>query len=259
MARDPENLEFVTLCCLGHFAASRGQPDAAHAASLPALRIQPLGDSITKGSLSSHGNGYRGYLRDLLTEESDNGVDMIGSLRDGSMRDNDHEGHSGEYLAEINEFYKLSIKARPNVVLLHAGTNNMDKERDLAKSPELMTSIIGGVHKEAPDAAILVMPVIWANDTRMQNNTDRFNEFLEGFIAEKQDDGLHIMSVPTDITIDDLADTKHPNDQGYEKMAKAWFDAILEANERGWLEEPVPVDADKLPGMGLGTRQTGSH
>ncbi|KAK0383865.1 hypothetical protein NLU13_7957 [Sarocladium strictum] len=226
---------------------------SASASSLPALRIQPLGDSVTKGSLSSHNNGYRGYLRDMLKEQSDNAIDMIGSLRNGAMDDNDHEGHSGHFLAEINEFYKLSVRARPNVVLLHAGTNNMDKEIDLEESPDLIEAIIDGVHDEAPDAAILVMPVIWANDTRMQNNTDHFNKALEGIIQRKRGDDTHILSVPTNLTVADLADVKHPNDRGYKKMAEAWLAAIREAHGNGWLEDPVSVDAKKLVHMGLGT------
>lgn len=224
------------------------------ASDFPALRIQPLGDSITKGSQSSHNNGYREYLRNLILDHSDNEVDMIGSQRAGNMADNDHEGHSGHFLREIGEFYKLSIRARPNLVLIHAGINNMDKEIDVEESPELMEKLIDGVHKDAPDAAILVMPIIWANNSRLQNNTDHFNRALGRIIEDRLDDDMHIISVPTNITIADLHDIKHPNDQGYMKMANAWFRAIRQANDRGWIEDPVEVNADDLPGMGLGTK-----
>ncbi|KAH6867466.1 hypothetical protein B0T10DRAFT_572278 [Thelonectria olida] len=58
-------------------------------------------------------------------------VDMIGTLQDGDMPNNNHEGQSGKHVTNINEYWKLSIKARPNVVLLHAGTNNIDENVDL--------------------------------------------------------------------------------------------------------------------------------
>ncbi|SPO04539.1 uncharacterized protein DNG_07224 [Cephalotrichum gorgonifer] len=120
-------------------------PSLPAVTALPNLRIQTLGDSITKGSKSSDGAGYRSRLRNKLTTNSDISVDMVGSLQDGHMADNNHEGHSGEFLAEIANYWQLSIKARPNVVLVHAGSNNMDYGRDIALAPYYMESIIDGI------------------------------------------------------------------------------------------------------------------
>jgi hypothetical protein len=86
----------------------------------------PLGDSITKGSGSRDNNGYRNALRNLLTPITQ--VDFIGTLAHGTMPDNSHEGHSGQFLGPIKEWAAAPIRARPNVVLVHAGTNNMDLE-----------------------------------------------------------------------------------------------------------------------------------
>ncbi|KLP23264.1 acetylxylan esterase [Fusarium fujikuroi] len=179
---------------------------------------------------------------------------MVGSLKHPptGMADNDHEGHSGKVLAQINTYWKLSIAARPNVVLVHAGTNNMDLEVDLEGSPNMLASIIDGLFQNAPDTTVLVAPVIWANNPRMQKNTDRFNPQVISIIEERQKAGKHILEVPIDINAGDLSDEKHPNDSGYEKMADAWLKAILEADKRGWLKAPTKIDAAGLPGVGLG-------
>jgi len=50
------------------------------------LRILPLGASITYGQGSTHGNGYRKYLRDKLRVEGWN-VNMVGSRWAGTMKD----------------------------------------------------------------------------------------------------------------------------------------------------------------------------
>ncbi|EYB21918.1 hypothetical protein FG05_11578 [Fusarium graminearum] len=223
------------------------------ASGLPSLRIMSLGDSITKGNGSKDQTGYRKRLRDLLSGRGAS-VDMVGSLKHPrtGMADNDHEGHSGKVLADINTYWKLSIASRPNVVLLHAGTNNMDLEDDLEGSPAMLATIIDGLFSNAPDVTVLVAPVIWANKPRMQQNTERFNPQVISIIEERQKDGKHILKVPIDITVGDLWDEKHPNDRGYQKMADAWLKAILEADERGWLKDPVPRDAGGLPGVGLG-------
>lgn len=223
------------------------------ASALPSLRIMPLGDSITKGNGSKDQKGYRNRLREKLIGRGA-AVDMVGSQKHPptGMADNDHEGHSGKVLAQINTYWKQSIAARPNVVLVHAGTNNMDLEEDLEGSPAMLATIIDGLFENAPDTTVLVAPVIWANKPRMQQNTDRFNPQVIAIIEERQKAGKHILEVPIDITTADLWDEKHPNDSGYEKMANAWLKAILEVDERGWLKSPVKVDADRLPGVGLG-------
>lgn len=222
---------------------------------LPSLRIMPLGDSITKGNGSPDDNGYRGKLRAKLISAqkgTNASTDMIGSLRNGDMRDNDHEGHSGKLLADIREYLELSLPAKPNVVLVHAGTNNMDLEKDLDKADTLIESIIDRLIEGSPGVTVLVAPVIWANDSRMQVNTDVFNMELGVIINRKQQDGQHVLPVPIEITLADLSDKKHPNGAGYSKMAAAWHDAIIEASSKGWIQPPVEVDPGKLLGMGLG-------
>ena len=222
---------------------------------LPSLRIMPLGDSITKGNGSPDNNGYREKLREKLISAqkgTNTSTDMIGSLQNGDMKDNDHEGHSGKCLDDIREYLELSLPAKPNVVLVHAGTNNMDLEKDLDKADTLIESIIDRLIEGSPGVTVLVAPVIWANDHRVQANTEVFNKKLGVIINRKQQDGQHVLTVPIQITVDDLSDKKHPNGAGYSKMAAAWHDAIIEANSKGWIQPPVEVDPEKLLGKGLG-------
>lgn len=82
------------------------------------MRILPVGDSITKEHGPSDGNGYRKRLRDKLTNKFGVGIDMIGTLHTGTMSENDHEGHSGEYLGDIAHYWQGPLKANPNVVLI---------------------------------------------------------------------------------------------------------------------------------------------
>ncbi|KAM0399178.1 hypothetical protein ACHAPZ_007073 [Fusarium culmorum] len=103
-----------------------------YTSALPSLRIMPLGDSITKGNGSKDQKGYRNRLREKLIGRGTS-VDMVGSLKHlpTGIADNDHEGHSGKVLTQINTYWKLSIAAQLNVILVYAGTNNMDLEEDL--------------------------------------------------------------------------------------------------------------------------------
>lgn len=51
------------------------------------LRVLPLGASITMGYKSADGNGYRKWLRQQLRYAGWD-VDMVGTLRSGTMHDN---------------------------------------------------------------------------------------------------------------------------------------------------------------------------
>ncbi|RGP78871.1 hypothetical protein FLONG3_3070 [Fusarium longipes] len=221
------------------------------ASALPNIRALPLGDSITKGSGSPSLVGYRLPFRQKILAQGVK-VNMVGTLKNGNMVDGHHEGHSGKLLADINGYWQIPMKARPNVVLIHAGTNNMNRGVDLDIAVDIMADIVDGIFKVASDVTILVAPVIWANDAKMQARTDKFNPQLRSLVAARQKAGKKILEVPIDIKKADLHDLIHPNDAGYEKMANAWVKAILEADKKGWLKMPVKMSESDAPGTGLG-------
>jgi hypothetical protein len=99
-----------------YFLARAQHP--THTVSLTNIRLLPLGDSITFGLTSSDGNGYRSTLHNLL--QAGNTVDFIGSIKSGTMADNDNEGHSGFTVSQIAQSATnaLALPARPNVRLL---------------------------------------------------------------------------------------------------------------------------------------------
>ncbi|KAL4874598.1 hypothetical protein BJY04DRAFT_224886, partial [Aspergillus karnatakaensis] len=229
------------------------QPHTPRAALPVPLRIMPLGDSITWGSLSSTGNGYRGPLSSLLSGSS---VDFIGNRRNGNMPDNDNQGHSGSFLAEIQEYALLSTAARPNIVLLHAGTNDMDLNREVAGAVDRLEKIIENVQRECPDAVVLVAKIIFSTDEGMQARTEVYNRGIGEMVALRQEGGQKVMVVDMSgvLGVGDLADKKHPNDSGYAKMANAWFAGIVEAVEKGWVGVPEESEAR---GVGLGVGGAG--
>ncbi len=98
----------------------------------------PLGDSITFGLGSTHGNGYRGYLQALLNGTNTD-YDIVGTLQDGTLDiDRDHYGIPGikafdfgnvnkslrDQLNINNVFPTLEAAGQtPDTILLHIQTN----------------------------------------------------------------------------------------------------------------------------------------
>ncbi|ABW15785.1 hypothetical protein Franean1_6448 [Parafrankia sp. EAN1pec] len=57
-----------------------------------ALRVLPLGDSITYGVGTPDNSSYRARLWDLLDDDADD-LDFVGSQDTGTLPDTDNEGH----------------------------------------------------------------------------------------------------------------------------------------------------------------------
>ena len=212
----------------------------------------PLGDSITRGSMSSNDNGYRGPLQQKLSGVD---FDFIGTLLDGNMKDRSHQGHSGKVISEITAFSSASIGARPNVILLHAGTNDLDLQRDVANAPDRLAGLIDRLAKECPDATILVAKIIGANKPELQTRIDAYNSAVATDVKSRADDGKHVAIVDMSGILDyatDLADIKHPNDSGYAKMAAAWYEGIVAAHSKGWIEKPVKPEVTNGVGLNNG-------
>ncbi|KAJ7081781.1 lipolytic enzyme, partial [Mycena belliarum] len=201
------------------------------------IRLLPLGDSITYGFTSSDGNGYRSALHNLL--QPGNTLDFIGSIKSGTMADNDNEGHIGAIIQQIAQSATnaLALPARPNVVLLMAGTNDVIYNIS-TQAPAQLSALIDSIFTTCPDAALVV-----ASLTPLatgQADVDTFNQAVAQMVSTRASAGQHILLANMSAVLaSDLVDGIHPTDAGYVKMANAWFPLVQQAAKNGWIGKPV--------------------
>ncbi|KAF7562544.1 hypothetical protein G7046_g1583 [Stylonectria norvegica] len=200
------------------------------------LKVLPIGDSITFGAKSTDDNGYRKLLRSLLAARG-NVVDFVGSLDDGSFEDNQHEGHRGEVIDDIVDDSSKGIHAGLNIVLVHAGTNDMKKDLDVGNAPKRLKNMIDKILSYSPKAAIFVAQIIPSSTAAYQTRIEAFNEAIPSLVKDYVSDGKKVTMVQMNeaVSVSDLSDNLHPKDQGYTKMANAWYKAIIEADKKGWI------------------------
>ncbi len=203
------------------------------------LKIMPLGDSITYGYRSSDGNGYRQYL---LTALAGNNVSFIGSVKAGTMTDNNNEGHSGALIDQIASYANLSLPERPNVILLMAGTNDMNNNVDPDNAPARLGALIDEILAACPDAVVIVAQIIPAANPDTFARLVTFNARISLLVNQKQTTGKHVIKAWMPLTTDDSIDGLHPNDVGYSKMADGWLDALVRADAKGWIGQPAVVN-----------------
>ncbi|MGR4880362.1 ricin-type beta-trefoil lectin domain protein [Streptomyces sp. LARHCF249] len=216
----------------------------ASAASTTPLRVMPLGDSITWGVGSSTGNGYRGPLRDKLAADG-HPLDFVGTLRGGSMSDPDNEGHSGYRIDQIAALADAPLtRYRPNVVTLKIGTNDLNGGYQPSTAATRLKSLVNQITAAAPDATVLVASLVVSTSGSEEQYRAAYNQAIPHIVSEAQAAGKHVAYVDmSSLTTADLADTLHPNDTGYRKMADAFHRGIQAADSAGWLRNPAPAAA----------------
>ncbi|MGW2237214.1 GDSL-type esterase/lipase family protein, partial [Streptomyces sp. NPDC001759] len=223
---------------------------AVVAAAPAALRLLPLGDSITWGVGSPSGNSYRGFLWNQLTAEG-HALDFVGSGRNGTMSDPDNEGHSGWRIDQIAGIAdSVLARYRPNVVTLEIGTNDLNGNYQVPTAPDRLRALIDQIVRDAPDATVLVGTVIVSTSGTEEANRPAFNAKLPGIVQAEQAAGKHVRLVDMSaLTSADLSDSLHPNDNGFRKMADAFNAGVQAADAAGWIKPPPSADGQVRSGI----------
>jgi len=196
-----------------------------------AIKVMPLGDSITRGYLgSAHRWGYRKPLYDSLSNAGF-GFDFVGSSVDGNFLDPNHEGHDGWRADQILTYIGGWLDARqPDVVLLHIGTNDITGGNQSANEVNDILNVIDSYELSSGKGVAVVLALI-INRWPYSSATTTYNNDLNVMALNRIANGDDIVIVNMESALSypaDLADELHPNDAGYVKMAAVWYNALVD-------------------------------
>lgn len=167
-------------------------------------------------------------------------MDYVGSTASGTFSNNQHEGHRGKIIDEIAQESSVGIWAAPNIVLIHAGTNDINRDIDVNNAPDRLSNLIELIYEHSPNAAVFVAQIVPTKTASSTARVKAYNNAIPGVVNTWVTKGKHIMTVDIFNAVNsatDLADDLHPNFQGYTKMAQQWYDAITTADAKGWIVE----------------------
>jgi lysophospholipase L1-like esterase len=136
---------------------------------------------------SSTGNGYREFLLDALQRQGAT-IDFVGTQRNGDFSDTDNEGHPGWTIAQIGEAAQNAYNAgiTPDVVLLHAGTNDMYGVDSAYTADQRLGALVDRLHGGWPQATIIIAKIIPSTNSEVQANIEYYNSKIEGRSIEDQ-------------------------------------------------------------------------
>ncbi len=201
----------------------------ATAAAAEPVRIMAMGSSTTAGSIPG---GYRSDLFHLLTSAGGS-VDFVGSVTDAGppqLPDRDHEGHGGWVIDHMTEVAADRMQTyQPDVVLLHAGANDVLQNLNLDTAPDRLETLISTLLSVRPAATIYVATVGPMADPATQARAATFNNAIPAVVDRLVTAGHPVRSVdsrsalqPTDVAADGI----HLTHSGNSKLAAVWYGAM---------------------------------
>lgn len=207
-----------------------------------ACNILPLGDSITWGV--NYDGGYRVKLFSNSITDKKN-VTYVGKLSNGPATvsgttfPKNNEGHSGWTIQQIDDIVtgtstdanykgkKMMVDLAPNIVLLHAGTN--DTSRSPSGMPDRLGALIDHILADGPNVLLVVTTIIPIKQGSYGTVGETFNNAIPALVQKRIDAGKHVVLVDMFKSFPSnglSSDGVHPNQQGYDWMAGVWYEAI---------------------------------
>jgi lysophospholipase L1-like esterase len=194
-----------------------------------AIRVMPLGDSLTDGY--NIPGGYRIELARLL-EADDVAFDFVGSLQNGpeSLQDHDHEGHSGYRIDEVSTLaFDWLRRSSPDVVLLMIGTNDVVQGYHLDTAPERLGRLIDLIATTLPNSRVFVASIPPIGGPPNAERAEAYNADVPQVVDSRIAEGIEVTYVDINSVIEpsDLhTDYTHLNASGYRKVADEWYRAL---------------------------------
>jgi lysophospholipase L1-like esterase len=229
-----------TGCAQARSPVTAGHRPVARPSPRQPLRVMPLGDSITDGLLTL--GGYRSDLWQYLTADGMS-VDFVGSRSSGppQLGDHDDEGHPGWRIDQVTSHARAwLLRYRPDVVLLHIGTNDVIQRRAMRRAPARLAALIDLITTTLPDVRVYVATIIPLRDPRFEAGVRRYNAAIPRVVAERAAMGhrVKLVNMHRAITRADLSpDGIHPTGGGYSKMAARWYAALTGVPMTRWEAE----------------------
>jgi acyl-CoA thioesterase I len=200
-----------------------------------ALRVMPLGDSITEAEV-----GHNSYRRNLWFNLKAAGckVDFVGSQTGvygapsapNADFDQNHEGHWGwridEILPQVTNYVR---NASPDVVLIHLGTNDIFRRDAPADVAQELGGLIDTIRAAKPDVRILLSKLIPSE--YFPADFTALNVMIDGVVNGRNESPNYHRVIVVDqasgYQISDNYDGVHPAPTGEAKIANRWSQAIL--------------------------------
>lgn len=100
----------------------------------------------------------------------------------------------------------LDLASKPNLILLHVGTNDMGQNLDYTNAPTRLGALISWIFDHFPGVTVIASTLLPSGNSDTQNRTSYFNSKIPGLIEGLQEAGRNVTYVDFSSSWYSLAD-----------------------------------------------------
>ncbi|MCK3683910.1 alpha/beta hydrolase fold domain-containing protein [Maribellus sp. YY47] len=248
-------ISILLIGLLGFCSCNANKQAGPEKAESKRITILGLGDSITEGGKTFHSYLFplwkrlftAGYKFDFIGPRSSNS--RIGKIK--------HCGFSGENAEFLKKQIDSIYREYPaDIVLLHSGHNHFNTENPVNGIIHAQKSIIEKILTINPDAKILVAKVVESGKLPKYSYIPELNQQIEKMLADLKNPNVTLVDQSKKFNWGkhSIADKVHPNPEGAEIMADAWFERlkqVLPEPENSFHPEIVPYKTTEQGNLDL--------
>jgi hypothetical protein len=134
--------------------------------------------------------------------------------------------------------------AKPTVVLLFVGTNNMTQgDPYYSAAAGNLSTLLDRITSKVPEAVILVASITPLNDPDYNERVVTYNSRVSSIVSTMSSQGkkVQFVDIYSALTKNDLSDGIHPGASGYSKMANVWYNALIPVLNGSPPPSPTPT------------------
>lgn len=168
------------------------------------------------------------------------------------MKDDYFAAWSGQTVQVIKDRVPPSLQQKPNIILIHAGTNDMNPNPQISQqgnSPDAAAQRLGELIDEClstcPNATVVVAQIIHTClDDGAEKRTIDFNSMIPQVVQKRATTGHRVMiadmqSFPVNKLHHD--DCIHPTNDGYKTLGNMWAQMVRQIPTK-WVAPPEGPD-----------------
>ncbi|MGL5510498.1 MAG: GDSL-type esterase/lipase family protein, partial [Microcoleaceae cyanobacterium] len=110
------------------------------------------------------------------------------------------------------------------------GTNDLVQNYQLSNINERLNNLINDIWQIVPAVTIFIATIPPINEPSINQPVILFNQGMQILVDQLQQHSnqIYLVDIYNALTIDDLGDFVHPNQQGHQKISQAWEKVLVD-------------------------------